>query len=116
MQLKDKFIEIDARVLNALPYCLVVRLDFLCSFQIVFDFHNRSWFFHSNPEIIYDFEYDNENEDNCLGIRELTKKLADFLKLELPPFTENLGLTNLTEHVIDTGDTPAIKQRNRRDY
>ncbi|XP_071648513.1 uncharacterized protein [Temnothorax longispinosus] len=51
----------------------------------------------------------------CCGLSELTpdqeKRLREFLKSEITGSPEKLGATTLTEHRIEVGDHPPIKQR-----
>ena len=103
------------RVLKTLPVAFAVGLDFLKIFKINVDFDDRVWTFKDSTSQSFTFEKENSFSENCSGLRELSTKETDllsrFLDRELPEPTEKPGLTNLTEHVIDVGSHPPIKQR-----
>lgn len=79
IQLHNKTQEINPRVLDRLPYSFVVGLDFLRHFKSVTDFNGQFWSFQSDPKTIYEFEYDNDTENVCFGIRELPKNRQKLL-------------------------------------
>ena len=107
---------IRARVLKSLPVTIALGLDFLTAFKLRVDFENRSWMFKDDPSSVRYFEIQECNPDECCGIRELTMSQAEvlknFLSELLPKAPEKPGITNLTEHLIDVGKHPPIKQRH----
>ena len=107
---------IRARVLNSLPVAVALGLDFLTLFKMRVDFEKRSWIFKDDPSKVYYFALEESNPESCCGISELTlsqaELLKNFLAEMLPKAPEKPGITNLTEHVIDTGIHPPIKQRH----
>ena len=107
---------IRARVLKSLPVAVALGLDFLTLFKMSVDFEDRSWVFKDDPSRVYYFALEESNPESCCGISELTlsqaELLKNFLAVMLPKAPEKPGITNLTEHVIDTGIHPPIKQRH----
>ena len=107
---------IRARVLNSLPVAVALGLDFLTLFKMSVDFEDRSWVFKDDPSRVYYFALEESNAESCCGISELTLSQAELLKnfiaVMLPKAPEKPGITNLTEHFIDTGIHPPIKQRH----
>ena len=72
--------------------------------------------FKDDPSSVHYFEIQECNPDGCCGIRELTLSQAEvfinFLSELIPEAPKKPGITNLTEHVIDVGRHPPIKQRH----
>lgn len=115
--LEGKTAEINARLLPNLAVPCILGLDFLKIFRITIDFANSRWHYLDNPFTEYRFESTEVPRINpvCCGITELTpdqsRRLKEFLASELPPIPSSPGITNLTEHRVDVGGHPAIKQR-----
>lgn len=78
------------------------------------DYENKTWFYNENPNEIFDFELVEPKANMCCGLMELsveeTNRLNEFLKT-IPENDGMPGLTNLIEHIIDTGDSKPVKQR-----
>jgi hypothetical protein len=87
---------------------------------------DHTWYYQMCPEETYHFENE-EDAGNTVttmrmigGLSQLAalqiltegdrNKLNEFLVLELPLFERVSGLTNIIEHVIDTGDNKPVKK------
>lgn len=102
-------------VLDSLTEPLVLGLDFLKYYKIQADFVTRTWTYKNKPKKVYNFESSRVAPESCAGLMELDAtqrdRLEHFLKEQLPEIPDKPGLTNLTEHVIDVGDSTPVKQR-----
>lgn len=115
LELKNRKQLVSAKVLDSLPMDLLLGLDFLKLFDINIDFGERKWSFNDLPKETHDLESNEEPQDLCNGLLELSKdqadRLAEFLSKELPEAPTKPGMTNLVEHKIDVGNHSPIKQR-----
>lgn len=115
LSLKGRSHTVSVCLLPDLTVSCIVGMDFLCRFGIVLDFAGREWCFADDPVVRYAWEPSGEASRVCCGLPELTpsqaKRLSKFLESKIPEAVENPGVTSLTEHVIDVGQTRPIKQR-----
>lgn len=107
-----------AYLLPVLVLPCILGLDFMRAAFWVVDFASARWFSWFEPQRIHTFETEMGPPTAhylCRGLRELTtaqtRALKDVVRSEIPPAPEKPGCTSLTEHHIDVGGHPAIKQR-----
>ncbi|XP_025270381.1 uncharacterized protein LOC112639720 [Camponotus floridanus] len=115
LELEDQCREITVALLPNLAVPCILGLDFLTKFGVTLDFATNGWYFAESPHKKYRLVTEvDPNESSCCGISELTpaqEKTLDFFLRTLPQTSDNPGVTTLTEHKIDVGDSPPIKQR-----
>jgi len=93
-----------------------IGIDFLCAFDIALDFATGEWYFINHPWERRFFEGLDEVDGGVYcGLSELTPdeetRLKQFLVTRIPKTSASLGVTTLTEHRINVGSHPPIKQR-----
>lgn len=113
VQLSERSQEITVGLLANLAVPCIVGVDLLSAFGMILDFANKEWFFATTPHNRYDFSPDSTLH-SCCGLSEITpvqeKRLENFLRT-IPEPSNNLGVTSLTEHKVDVGSHPPIRQR-----
>ena len=107
---------IKVRLLPALHLQSAFGTDFLHCFGLVTDFVNYSLNFASNPENSFSFEPEYPSRysvTNCHALVPLTDKqsasLTSFIERNIAPVPDYLPATNLTDHKIEVGNNPPIK-------
>jgi len=108
--------EITVCLLPNLAVSCIVGMDFLCAFDIGLDFAAGEWYFISRPWERRSFESLGEGSQSvCCGLSELAPaeeaRLREFLATKIPKTSASPGVTSLTEHRINVGLHPPIKQR-----
>lgn len=97
-------------VVPSLQQALILGIDFWERMHIVADMRNRKWDFASRKTLIFcDAIGGITSEDNLTP--EESRKLQELIEGHFKDEPETLGKTDRVKHVIDTGDTPPIKQR-----
>ena len=116
LSLHDLQREVTVCLLPALAVSCIAGMDFLCAFGIGLDFASRGWYFANRPWERRSFDSaDDEGVCVCCGLSELNhdqeNRLRQFLENKIPDAVTDPGVTSLTEHKIDVGQSAPIKQR-----
>ena len=116
-KLRGREAQIQAYVMPHLAEDIILGMEFLRSARMVIDFYDQSWYYQDVPETKFRFAQ-LENASRvimCLGLRLLepseAQRLHEFLAAELPASSEKPGVTSLTAHHIDVGDSAPIRQK-----
>lgn len=110
--LKGRTEQLTVLVVPALKHNLILGIDFWESMNIVADFSNKEWHFTSHFRGSHNFCSTVEGIQSTEHLTEVERRTLQTLVNEFfkdEPTT--LGRTDRVQHVIDTGDSPAIKQR-----
>jgi len=115
LELQNQSQEITVALLPSLAVPCVLGIDFLAKFGTGFDFANGEWYFVKTFQIRYRLVVESTQDGvSCCGLSELTpeqeNELTKFLNT-IPKPPENPGVTGLTEHRIDVGQSAPVKQR-----
>ncbi|XP_011859141.1 PREDICTED: uncharacterized protein LOC105556658 [Vollenhovia emeryi] len=93
----------------------IVGVDFLHAFGILLNLADLRWSFADDPAVAFGFEGEEQAfRGRCGAAQDSTDEeaeLAKFLSAQLPKAVTGLGVTTLTEHHIDVGQHPPIRQR-----
>ena len=116
-KLRGREAQIQAYVMPHPTEDFILGMEFFRSPRMVIDFYDQSWYYQDVPETKFRFAQ-LENASRvimCLGLRLVepseARRLHEFLAAELPASSEKPGVTSLTAHHIDVGDSAPIRQK-----
>jgi hypothetical protein len=110
ISLEERTREVDVLIVPTLDQTLILGMDFWKVMEFVPDVRNGTWEFAGTSHYVSEIHtgglHDGENltEEQKLKLQEIVKTYFDQMG-------DKLGRTHLVEHIIDTGDSPPIKQR-----
>ncbi|KMQ84279.1 reverse ribonuclease integrase, partial [Lasius niger] len=115
IELENAYQDVTVALLPNLAVPCILGIDFLVKFGIALDFASGEWYFAQHPHVRYRLATDTTSrETSCCGLSELNSEqeraLENFFQT-LPEPSPNPGVTELTDHKIDVGSSPPIKQR-----
>lgn len=112
----ERQVKLSLTLLPTLTVPCLLGMDFLKSLGIVIDTAAGLWWFRDQPENTSSFLTEPSSRPfEVAGLKRLApeeaKQLDYLLEKEVGSMDSSIGMTRLTEHLINVGDHPPIKQR-----